>query len=111
MNCKTIGDSDSDSDGGAIYFEGGNCSVINSHFVDCSANSCGGAIFSRSSNCSVVGVEDVSCKLNSPVDLVAHVVGDSGLVTFMLYLLLFCSFCFCYFSHFFCSCLSRIYFI
>ena len=30
----------------------------------------------------VVSVEDVSCKLNCPVDLVAHVVGDSGLVTF-----------------------------
>ena len=31
---------------------------------------------------SSVSVEDASCKLNSPVDLVAHVVGDSGYVTF-----------------------------
>ena len=31
-----------------------------------------------------VSVEDASCKLNSPVDLVAHVVGDTGLVTFYI---------------------------
>ncbi len=65
-NLMLIGvkDVEDSSNGGAIYFGSGNCSVLGCDFVNCSASN-GGAIYLRSCNSSVVDCRFINCSANS----------------------------------------------